>query len=321
MRDKPSRAELSYCPQKRDTSDPCTYLYLRRLSEVCTAKFCMQLFISKIVIIWNKSMKTGRLSKAEWDYIEHNCDKLTAEQIAENLDRAIEPILKHLSKIGKGPSTKKNFEVQAAYDLKTRPYWGELQSQFSEEELKLFLYHWSQIVGQFRKDILPTEELQIIDVIKLEILMNRALREQQTSMRKVVEFEEMITAEKRLSMEDRDVEQIFNMERQIATLRAAKSEISREFKDLQTKKSAMFKDLKGTREQRIQKLENNKETFDGLVQKLLRDPEWVDEQNQYMEKFRMAVAEEKKRLGDYHEFADGMVDRPFLNEETVGENG
>jgi hypothetical protein len=263
-------------------------------------------------------MKTGRLSKAEWDYIESNCDKLTAEQIAENLDRAIDPVLKHLSKIGKGPSTRQNFEVQAAYDLKTRPYWSELQAQFSEDELKLFLYHWSQIVGQFRKDILPTEELQIIDVIKLEILMNRALREQQSSMRSVAEFEEMIIQEKRVPMENRDVEMIFNLERQIATLRAAKESISREFKDLQTKKSAMFKDLKGTREQRIQKLENNKETFDGLVQKVLRDPDWLDEQNQYMEKFRLAVQGEKKRLGDYHEYADGMVDRPFLNSETVG---
>ena len=137
-------------------------------------------------------------------------------------------------------------------------------------------------------------------------------------MRKVAEFEETIIEQKRIPMEDRDVEQIFNLERQIATLRAAKESISREFKDLQTKKSAMFKDLKGTREQRIQKLENNKETFDGLVQKVLRDPDWLDEQNQYMEKFRMAVQGEKKRLGDYHEYADGMVDRPFLNSETVG---
>lgn len=263
-------------------------------------------------------MKTGRLSKAEWDFIETNCDKMTAEAMAEELDRAIEPILRHLSKIGKGPNTKKNFEVQAAYDLKTRPYWGELNAQFEPEELKLFLYHWSQIVGQFRKDILPTEELQIIDVIKLEILMNRALREQQSSMRKVAEFEELIIDEKRKVMEDRDVEMIFNLERQIATLRAAKESISKEFKDLQDKKSKMFKDLKGTREQRIQKLENNKETFDGLVQKVLRDPDWLDEQNQYMEKFRLAVNSEKERLGDYHEFADGMVDRPFLNESTIG---
>ena len=262
-------------------------------------------------------MKTGRLSKAEWDYIETNCDKLTAEEIAENLDRAIDPILKHLSKIGKGPSTKKNFEVQAAYDLKSRPYWSELQAQFSEEELKLFLYHWSQIVGQFRKDILPTEELQIIDVIKLEILMNRALREQQSSMQTVAEFEQLIVNEKRKPIEDRDVEQIFNLERQIATLRAAKESISKEFKDLQDKKSKMFKDLKGTREQRIQKLENNRETFDGLVQKVLRDPEWLDEQNQYMEKFRLAVQQEKVRLGDYHQYADGMIDRPLLSADTV----
>ena len=262
-------------------------------------------------------MKTGRLSKDEWAFIEFNSDKMSAAQIAKELDRAIEPVQKHLEKLGKGKDLRKNLQTQAEYDLKKRPYWRELQAQFSESELEILLYHWKEIVSQFRKDILATEELQIIDVVKLEVLMNRALREQQYSMNKIAEFDEMIEFEKRKATEDQDREFIFGLERQIATLRAAKESLSREYKDLQTKKSAMYRDLKATREQRIAKLEDNKETFSGLVQKLVRDPDFVEEQNLYMEKMRLAVMKEQERLSDYHEYEDGTVDQPFLTPETI----
>ena len=262
-------------------------------------------------------MKTGRLSKDDWAFIEFNSDKMSASQIAKELDRAIEPVQKHLQKLGKGKDLRKNLQTQAEYDLKNRPYWRELQAQFSEPELEILLYHWKEIVAQFRKDILATEELQIIDVVKLEVLMNRALREQQYSMTKIGEFEQMIEFEKRKATEDQDREFVFGLERQIATLRAAKESLSREYKDLQTKKSAMYRDLKATREQRIAKLEDNKETFSGLVQKLVRDPDFVEEQNLYMEKMRLAVAKERERLSDYHEYEDGTVDQPFLTPETI----
>ena len=262
-------------------------------------------------------MKTGRLSKDEWAFIEFNSDKMSAAQIAKELDRAIEPIQKHLQKLGKGKDLRKNLQTQAEYDLKKRPYWRELQAQFSESELEILLYHWKEIVSQFRKDILATEELQIIDVVKLEVLMNRALREQQYSKNKIAEFDEMIEFEKRKATEDQAREFIFGLERQIATLRAAKESLSREYKDLQTKKSAMYRDLKATREQRIAKLEDNKETFSGLVQKLVRDPDFVEEQNLYMEKMRLAVMKEQERLSDYHEYEDGTGDQPFLTPETI----
>lgn len=265
-------------------------------------------------------MKTGRLSKKDWDFIEFNADKMSAADIAEELDRALGPVQKHLQKIGKGKNKKKNITTQAEYDLKKRPYWRELQAQFSESELEIFLYHWKEIVAQFRRDILATEELQIVDVIKLEVLMNRALRDQQSSMNKAVAFEEMITYEKQKESDDQDKEVIFGLERQIATLRAAKESLSREYKDLQTKKSAMFRDLKGTREQRIAKLENNKETFSELVSKLNRDPDFKEEQSLYMEKMRLATLSEKERLADYHTYDDGGVDRPFLNCDTVGDD-
>ena len=65
---------------------------------------------------------------------------------------------------------------KAQYDLTFRPYWVELQQQFTDDELKLFQYHWARIISQFKDDIIPTEELQVVDLIKLELLMNRALK-------------------------------------------------------------------------------------------------------------------------------------------------
>ena len=117
-------------------------------------------------------MKTGRLSKEEKRTITRLADSVTVEDIAKKLDRSIDAendFVKSELKIG---LTKQEF---AAYSLEDRPYWIELKSQFTDDELKLFKYHWSKIITQFKDDVFPTEEIQVIDVIKLEILMNRCL--------------------------------------------------------------------------------------------------------------------------------------------------
>ena len=44
-------------------------------------------------------MKTGRLSKAEWHYIEENADTMSPEEIASNLDREVDPIIRYLKRI------------------------------------------------------------------------------------------------------------------------------------------------------------------------------------------------------------------------------
>ena len=262
-------------------------------------------------------MRTGRLSKSDWEYIEAHADKLSPEKIAENLNRSLEPVEKYLKKIGKSYNRHESLTVQAEYDIKSRPYWKELKQQFSDEELELFLYHCKQIIAQFRKDVLATEELQIVDTITLEVLMNRALREQQESMIMVKSLEQEINLEKRQDSDQQDKEMIFNLERQIASLRAAKESLSREFKDLQTKKASMYKDLKATREQRIEKLENNKKTLASLVNKILRDPDFYEQEGKAIEKMRLAMEKEKERLSDYYTYADGTVDIPFLNSDTV----
>ena len=98
-------------------------------------------------------MKKGRLSKAEARYITQNADSMPAEDIAANLDRdpnSIQTFIK--KKLKKGLSTLE----QAAYELEERPYWIELEQQFTADELTLFKYHWGRIISQFKDDVFPT---------------------------------------------------------------------------------------------------------------------------------------------------------------------
>ena len=261
-------------------------------------------------------MKKGRFSKEEQKYIRDNHKELSTEQMATELDRDPDSVESYVnSKLGKTALDAR--EIEAYYDLKSRPYWQELQGQFSERELEILIYHWGRIIGQFRDDVLPTEELQVLDAIKLEVLMNRALKEQQTNMRDVNRYEELVTEEKRKSLEYQDKDYIYTLERQIAVCRAAQESLTREYRDLQTKKSAMLKDLKATREQRVKRLEDSKETFIGWVRNLIADPETRHAMGIEMEKMRLAAYKEQERLSEYHQYEDQIIDQPFLTPDTV----
>ena len=261
-------------------------------------------------------MKKGRFTKTEQEFIRNNHREMSNLDIATHLDR--DPIsIQSYIKEKICNNTLDDREIEALHDLQSRPFWKDLQKQFSEEELQSLLYHWSRIITQFRDDVLPTEELQIIDAIKLEILMNRALIGQQTNMRNISDYEEMVTVEKNKSLEIQDKDYIYNLERQIAVSRAAQESLTREYKDLQTKKASMLKDLKATREQRIKRLEDSKQTFIGWVRNLMSNPDTRRELGIEMEKMRLAMKEEEKRLSNYHQYEDGGVDQPFLTPDTV----
>ena len=264
-------------------------------------------------------MKKGRFSKTEQEFIRENHKKMSTLEIATHLDRDPISIESYVNeKIGN--TTLDDREIEALHDLQNRPFWKDLQKQFSEEELQSLLYHWGRIITQFRDDVLPTEELQIIDAIKLEILMNRALIGQQTNMKSIDKYEELVTDEKGKALEIQDKDYIFILERQIAVCRAAQESLTREYKDLQTKKAAMLKDLKATREQRIKRLEDSKQTFIGWVRNLMSNPEVRQEIGTEMEKMRLATNKEAERLSEYHKYEDGMLDQPFLTPDSVKED-
>ena len=259
-------------------------------------------------------MKKGRISNEEARTISRLVDSLTVEDIAKQLDRDVESVDNYIKrKLKKGLS----LEEEAAYSLEDRPYWIELESQFTADELELFKYHWSRIIAQFKDDVFPTEELQVVDVIKLEILMNRCLKGNKDNIESISTFEKMVTVERSRDKDQQDQDYILNLERQVAALRASQESLNKDYRELQTKKAAMLREMKGTREQRIKRLEDSKQSFTSWVAHLMQDPEIMKKYGIEMEKMRLAMKKEEERLSAFHKYEDGQIDQPFLTPDTV----
>jgi chromosome segregation ATPase len=159
----------------------------------------------------------------------------------------------------------------------------------------------------------------VVDVIKLELLMNRCLKQNKENIDQINAFDGLIQTERQTDAEHQDKDAIFNLERQIASLRAAQESMNRDYRDLQTKKSSMLKEMKGTREQRIKRLEDSKQTFTGWVAHLMQNPSITRQYGAEMEKMRLSMEKEKERLSAFHKYEDGQVDQPFLTPDTVKE--
>ncbi len=260
-------------------------------------------------------MKTGRLSKEEKRIIGRLADSMTPEDIAQQLDRRVDSVETYI---------KDNLKLgitdveMAQYDLEDRPYYFELQAQFSEGELQLFRYHWAKLISQFNKDdILSTEEMQIVDLIKMEILSNRSLNSQKNNTDQLNQAERDLAAQREMDEIDQDRDFMISLQRNIASLKAAQEALSKEYRELATKKQSMFREVKGTREQRIKRLEDSKQSFTSWVASLMQDPELIKSYGIEMEKMRQAMEKEKERLSAFHKYEDDVVDQPFLTPDTV----
>lgn len=259
-------------------------------------------------------MKKGRISKEEERTIARLVDSMTPDDIAKKLDRDAESVTQFIKRKFKKGLTSEEF---AAYSLEDRPYWIELRQQFTEDELELFKYHWSRIIAQFKDDVFPTEELQVVDVIKLEILMNRCLKGNKENIEQINTYDHMIKDERSRDKDQQDTDYIINLERQVASLRASQESLNRDYRELQAKKAAMLREMKGTREQRIKRLEDSKQSFTSWVAAMMQDPERMKRYGIEMEKMRTAMKKEEERLASFHKYEDGTVDQPFLTPDTV----
>ena len=259
-------------------------------------------------------MKKGRLSDDEKRFIDRTAQSMTVEDIAKQLERSISAVEKYVKEelqIGLSVSEA------AGYQLEQRPYFTELKQQFTDDELQLFKYHWGRIISQFKDDVFPTEELQVVDVIKLEILMNRCLKGNKENIEQINTYDHMIQDERSRDKDQQDYDYIINLERQIASLRASQESLNRDYRELQVKKGAMLKEMKGTREQRIKRLEESKQSFTSWVAAMMQDPERMKAYGMEMEKMRIAMQKEGERLSVFHTYEDGTVDQPFLTPDTI----
>ncbi len=266
--------------------------------------------------------KKGRISKDEELFIKERLH-LDVETLGSELNRdpdSVEEFIKR--KVARGefdpPEWLQDDDTETAeYHLMSRPYWNEISQQFTDEELELFKYHWVRIIAQFNNEVIPTEEVQVVDLIKMDILMNRALRGNKENLEQIRVLEALVRDERANDLDQQNPDDLFNWERQIASLKASQESLNKDYRELQTKKNGMLKDMKATREQRVKRMEDSKTNFTSWMAHLMTNPELAREYGKEMEKMRMAMDKEKDRLSQFHKYTDDQVDQPFLTPETV----
>jgi len=264
------------------------------------------------------SLKRGKLSNIEMNYIRQNCFDLSIEEIAKNISRKPEPVRKFIE--------KENLKARDLTDaehllstLRSKFYYQEFKKQFSDEEIVFFEHNWIDFFRQFNEDVTHTEELQILEVIRTEILINRSMEDRRTILENIDRLEKLIDEEMDKEPDEQDPSLIGIFQTQLGSLIGSKSSYINEHEKLLTKKEKYLKDLKGTREQRKRVADDAKTNFSMWMRELdtieMREAEGYDLMVQ-------AVAADKatERLSDYHQFEDGEVDRPLLNDQSVGDD-
>jgi len=264
------------------------------------------------------SKKRGQLSLEEEKFIENNLDNLSIEQIANHLNRNIDPIKKYI----------KENKLYAADDAKeieilrqklySKTFWTEIEKQFDEEsgELLYFEDTWIGLIKQFREDVLPAEELQIKQFITIDILINRSMKERKRHITETEKLQRVIDNEYLKPEEDRDVPKLANLETQLTYARNSIASYTNEYTKLLSEQQKISKDLKATREQRIKRIEDGKSSWIGLI-RMLEEEDVREREGKEMEILAMATEKAKDKLTEYHIYADNKADIPILNAQSV----
>lgn len=262
--------------------------------------------------------KRGPFTKTDIKFIRDNYAAMDYKDIAMALNRDPDSIKRYIDNDLAFPVSQDiKDKDDAIYELKNRPYWSNIKEQFTKIEQETFLWQWAAMVSQFKSDVFPTEEMQIIDTIKLDILMNRILTKQMQVEKRVSELQDEIFREKLKDIPDQDINKITSNEALVANLQASQESMGREYKLYLEKKGQLMSSLKATRADRIERIESSKQTFKSWLANLLQDNERRNAVGLKIEKMRLAVENARKKLSEVHKYGDGQYDRPLLNKDTV----
>lgn len=258
----------------------------------------------------------GRMSASDHKTIAELSDKLTYTEIAQQLGRNPETIRKYIEKNFGKKLVAGGRGSDPTYDIKKSIIWRELETEFSEDELKLFLYHWQRIINQFKDDVFPTEEIQVVDTIKIEILQSRILKHQRDCAKEIEKLQEEINKEEALGEGVKNESRITALMQMQAAHRSAQVNLSKEYSEFQNRKGGMLKEMKATRSERIKNIENSKQSLIGWISEIMRNQSLRKELGLRMEKFRISVDLEKIKMMEQHRYIDGTDDCPLLSEDT-----
>lgn len=267
--------------------------------------------------------KRGKLSTEEEKFILAFKDKISIEAIANKLNRTEEPVLRFITEKASnssyvGVAEEKSHEIDLRKKLKTRPYWDDIKQQFSSDELESFTNSWVNFMMQFSENVLWSEEIEVKQWITLDILMSRSMRERYKHMEEIERLTKIVTDEYKLDSNERSP-LLASWENQLTFYKGAVGSFTQDHVKLQAQIKDIKMSLKAARSDRIKQVEESKQSFIGLL-KLLDDEEYRIRVGNEAAILSISADKARSSYGEYHQFLDGKLARPFLNSEILEES-
>lgn len=264
--------------------------------------------------------KRGKLSTGDEDFIKKNANKLPVDQIADILNRHVEPILRYIEEnnlVHSGLDDEEAEFTKQKQRLQKSILWSQIEPIFTKEELDYFIELWIKLVGQFQSEgIFTTEQLQMKELITIDILSTRALRENKEALQELEEVNTKLRLEELKDEQTQDAALISLLRGERDALRIATSTFIKTHDTLLDRKKAVYAQLKATRADRVKDIENSKDNWPAYL-KYLDNEEIRKQEGENIEILRLAAIKARDRLSEYHTYEDGMVDQPLLTPESV----
>lgn len=273
----------------------------------------------------NQVLKKGALSDEEKRAIEQHIKFDSFSAVAKKLNRNEATVRKWCQRNGitkDRTSENKNLEEKK----KRSPHFEELSNILTDREMDLAVKIYTELMRQFGSDILPSEEIQVIDFCVISASLNRALAkekeiqkilDQQIALRELLEKEKPSFDEDDGNLADDWMDKIDQIDLRISTLTDDLKETKKNQLSFFDKKEKATNALGASRNNRAKDIAKSNENWSDFVVYLKTNVDFRTRLGLEIERARLSIKEEFIRLSQLHEYADGIVDYPVLNSDVV----
>ena len=264
------------------------------------------------------SLKRGKYSKGEAEFVIKNALTMSARQIAKQLGRdviSVENLMKKRNLKSVNTEEEENELKRLQGVLHTSPHWNKILLALTEKEIPMFESDWVQVIKQFGEDVWYTEELYIVDWLLLNIKKYRTYKLEKEALQQIENTEDLLEFEYEQHEEDRDKSLVKQLEQELALQKAALSQHTTALKSILERIEKISEKLKANREER-RDVKVSDDTYWGYI-KMLEDEEFRKKESRQAQLMSLAEQKAREKLYEYHQYADGELDIPLLTPEIV----
>lgn len=257
------------------------------------------------------ALELNELTAADRKFIDNNYPNEKISVIANNLGKAEKLVRDYIE--------SKSFSVSAPIiskkkkiSLRDTAEWAFITEQFSKKEQIYFDAKYTEYTDQLDYDMEPTERKQLIQMIEFDIFIQR----NKIARKQLIDRIDAVNRRLKKALEDADVDEEQKAKDELTNLNSGMSGSNNELINYQASHDKLMQFLDGTRMQRLKNSASTKVNWQEFILSW-HDRKVRDREAMINSIMRLADEKETKRLSEYHEFADGILDQPLLNSDTV----